>query len=569
MARKVRTTFVVVVATFVFLASIYHHLIRDHHPIISSPEPLIYPQTTSNYAILEDQQPELQSESEPEPESEQPPEPEPASHQVSRHVPAVSILLPSWEVLVIVSPEIPPPSGHHCTCLFHDTDSSPAKPSGTLPFPNRTTFICEFPASLRRQFPFVQPILTTKSLENPPERATPAPELLRWNFLVYQSLSTENDVVVFVKGINNRQGINRSPNQLRCVFGDDLINGVKTSVTSSMQEVFRCQPPPEELTAVSPIKISLEISDPKKRAVLVPSVAYYTPPRKIAIQQQKSLICACTMVYNIAKFLKEWVVYHSEIGIERFILYDNDSDDELEKIVEEVIQLGYNVSTLFWPWPKTQEAGFSHCAISSNKDCRFMIYIDVDEFVYSPSWLKFSKPSDQILKSLLPKSSSSSVGQVMIPCFEFGPSNQKSHPIMGVTQGYNCRRRSDNRHKSIVLLDAIDVSLLNVVHHFRLKKGYRSKKLRKEDAVVNHYKFQVWDDFKTKFRRRVSAYVADWTQNGNLRSKDRTPGLGYAPVEPRGWSGKFCQVYDDRLKDLTKRWFGLESPSGYQMAWQR
>ncbi|KAK6138822.1 hypothetical protein DH2020_027434 [Rehmannia glutinosa] len=377
--------------------------------------------------------------------------------------------------------------------------------------------------------------------------------------MVYDSLTTDDDVVLFVKGVNVRQGINREPREFRCVFGDDTINGVKTAVTTSMQEVFRCKRP--ELTTVS-----LEIVAENR---VVPSVAYYTLPRKLESNNGKSLLCASTMVYDVAKFLKEWVLYHSKIGVEKFVLYDNGSDDDLQKSVDELVKQGFDINTYFWRWPKTQEAGFSHSAIYAKDVCSWMMYLDVDEFIYSPNWQNFSEPSKSLLHPLI-LSNSSKLGQISINCHEFGPSDQKEHPIMGVIQGYNCRRMYENRHKSIVLLDAIDDSLLNVIHHFYLRPGYKTKKLSTNSMVVNHYKYQAWPEFKAKFRRRVSAYVLDWTQKLNPRSNDRTPGLGFAPVEPRGWAHKFCEVRDNMLKDLTLRWFGIsESNSALKMAWQR
>ncbi|KAG5542607.1 hypothetical protein RHGRI_022211 [Rhododendron griersonianum] len=584
MAQKVHTTTFILVALIVPLVCFYHQLVFPKPPVLisavnvlSPPFPLpSFPQPNPNNAIIRPEE-QIVEEEEKLSNPNNAIVKEEEDKQSNRNViPTVSILLPAWEILVIISPGTPLPTDYDTgkyTCLFPNNDTTPAKPSGILPFPYRATFKCDLPERVRRRLPFPQPVLT-KSTENPPERKTPVPELLRWNFLVYDSLSTENDVILFVKGVNNRQGVNRAPNEFRCVFsvGDDVFNGVRTAVTTSIQEVFRCRRP--ELSGVSssddkPIKISLEIPD---QNLVVPSVAYYAPPRKVAPDQPESLLCACTMVYNAAKFLKEWVVYHSEIGIEKFVLYDNGSDDNLERVVAELVEQGYNVTTLFWLWPKTQEAGFSHCAVNAKDSCTWMAYIDVDEFVYSPSWINLSNPSDEMLKSLLPKKSShgigGTVGQVMINCYEFGPSNQKSHPVNGVTQGYNCRRKEENRHKSIVLLDAIEESLLNVIHHFQLKDGYKVKKVDLQGAVVNHYKFQAWSEFKAKFRRRVSAYVVDWMQAMNLESKDRTPGLGYAPVEPQAWSEKFCEVYDNRLKDLMRRWFGVESQSGYRMAWQ-
>ncbi|KAG6785568.1 hypothetical protein POTOM_007132 [Populus tomentosa] len=49
------------------------------------------------------------------------------------------------------------------------------------------------------------------------------------------------------------------------------------------------------------------------------------------------------MVFDVAKFLREWVVYHSKIGVEKFVLYDNDSDDDLMKVIKELNQEGYSI----------------------------------------------------------------------------------------------------------------------------------------------------------------------------------------------------------------------------------
>ncbi|XP_042507782.1 glycosyltransferase family 92 protein RCOM_0530710-like [Macadamia integrifolia] len=494
----------------------------------------------------------------------------------------VSILFPDWEVFLILSQENHSSSdaddGRYY-CLFQNNATSPAKSSGILPSTNATIFRCVLPGSVRRIRPFFQPILTKRRQFWPwTETESGPPELLRWGFLVYESLSTEDDVILFAKGVNNRQGVNRSPSELRCVFGD----GVITDVTSSYQEVFRCRHPDENALArlfqggkEEKITISLQLQVQRgneEKKVVVPSVAYYTPLPRPASQEGKSLLCACTMVYDVAKFLKEWVLYHSKLGVDKFFLYDNMSDDGLLEVVSQLRRESHNITTFLWPWPKTQEAGFSHCAMHAKDSCTWMMYIDVDEFVFSPSWLNSSYPSTNMLRSFLPMSSTSReslpVGQISIWCLEFGPSNQSSNPVQGVTQGYTCRRSEEQRHKSMLLLDAVDASLVNVIHHFRLKEGYRGKSLSRNGAVVNHYKYQAWPEFKTKFRRRVSAYVVDWTEGVNPKSKDRTPGLGVTPVEPKGWANKFCEVNDTRLKWVTQRWFGFESRTGFKMAWQ-
>ncbi|CAI9117107.1 OLC1v1018445C1 [Oldenlandia corymbosa var. corymbosa] len=503
---------------------------------------------------------------------------------------SVSILLPDWEVLVIVLPDDTARmmsyndagDGYHC--LFPNNDVSPAKPSGLLSSPARSTFKCLLPNRIRRRLPFPNPVLT-KSPDQPSPPPPPVPtEMFRWTYVVYDSITTDDDVVVLAKGINTRQGVNRDPSELKCVFyhsDDDVADGVRTDVTNSMQEVFRCKRP-SGLEDERLVKVAVEIIQDNNTKV-VPTVAYYNPSlRKLANQgtkekDQKALLCACTMVFNVAKFLKEWVMYHSKLGVERFVLYDNGSDDDLQNVVAELNRNGYDVTTYFWLWPKAQEAGFSHSAVYLNDSCTWTAYFDVDEFIYSPEWSDSAAPSKLMLHSLLSDGDGDGAplpkkGAVHIDCREFGPSNQTEHPPTGVTQGYNCRKRGENRHKSIVLLDAIDDSLLNVIHHFNLKPGFVGKKMNVRRMIVNHYKFQAWPEFKAKFRRRVSAYVVDWTKQVNPNSNDRTPGLGFEAVEPPDWPRKFCEVEDDGLKQLTLKWFAVDSASdaggGFKMAWQ-
>jgi hypothetical protein len=260
------------------------------------------------------------------------------------------------------------------------------------------------------------------------------------------------------------------------------------------------------------------------------------------------------MVRNVAKFLPEWVLYHSAVGVDQFFLYDNGSEDDLAYQVNLLQNAGVDISTVSWPWTKTQEAGLSHCAALHQASCQWMAFIDVDEFIFSPDWKTFEKPSKSLLESVV-VSVDPHVGQIYLPCYDFGPSGQTEHPREGVCQGYTCRLTKPQRHKSLVRLDAVTDSLMNSVHHFTLKSGFHH--VWTGLARVNHYKFQAWTEFKSKFKRRVSTFVADWTDPVNLKSNDRAPGLGVDPVEPAGWAFSFCEVRDKTMQELSEKWFGI------------
>ncbi|TVU07541.1 hypothetical protein EJB05_40901, partial [Eragrostis curvula] len=467
-----------------------------------------------------------------------------------------AILLPDWEVLVLLHPADQGIGSSNATCAFPGGSSSPARALGRLPSSSsssggRLAYTCVMPRPVRRRQPFPAPRLITGDADQVDSGSV---EMLRWRGrLVYHAVALDGgDVLVFAKGVNQRQGVNRK--DVRCVYYG-INDGVQLGAVTSAQQVFRCPPPPSlssSSSASAEVRVTLAVAgeDP------VPSMATYSRPAAIPSpsNEKKVTICACTMVRDVAKFLREWVVYHAAVGVDRFFLYDNGSGDDLADQVGQLRSAGYDVSVQAWPWPKTQEAGFSYAAAAHRDSCEWMAFIDVDEFIVSPSWAKSRKPTPRMLRSLV-AAVDPDVGQVTLGCKDFGPSGRTMHPQEGVTQGYTCRRRGEERHKSLVRLDAVHPSLLNSVHHFELRPEFRWE--RSGRARVNHYKYQAWDEFKVKFRRRVSTYVADWTDTVNPGSKDRTPGLGFSPVEPAGWPHKFCEVEDTLLRDLTRKWFGV------------
>jgi len=52
-------------------------------------------------------------------------------------------------------------------------------------------------------------------------------------------------------------------------------------------------------------------------------------------RKKEFFMCACTVSMNVGKFLPEWTLYHSLLGIDHFIIYDNNSEDQIEKTASE------------------------------------------------------------------------------------------------------------------------------------------------------------------------------------------------------------------------------------------
>ncbi|KAI4348255.1 hypothetical protein L6164_008998 [Bauhinia variegata] len=371
----------------------------------------------------------------------------------------------------------------------------------------------------------------------------------RWDSLVYEALiDRDNTTIVFLKGLNLRPERLAEPSRFECVYGWDFKRPkmlLTSDVVSVAQEIVRCRTPLSFLIGLNmkKVKDSVKVSVRVKGRRIFPSVARpglrLEPKRKAPKRHQ---ICVCTMLRNQARFLKEWVMYHTRIGVKRWFVYDNNSDDDIGTVIESLQSNNYNITRHVWPWIKAQEAGFAHCALRARSVCKWVGFIDVDEF--------FHLKLDQSLKDVIRRHSGpNNVGEIRTPCYSFGPSGLKKLPRQGVMVGYTCRLAARERHKSIVSPDALNSTLINVVHHFHLKQGFVAVSVDRTVMVINHYKYQVWEVFKEKFYRRVATFVSDWKEEQNVGSKDRAPGLGTKAVEPPDWSNRFCEVRDSNLRN--------------------
>ncbi|KAL4302791.1 hypothetical protein GQ457_10G025410 [Hibiscus cannabinus] len=402
-----------------------------------------------------------------------------------------------------------------------------------------------------------------------------------WDRMVYEATLDGETAVVFAKGLNLRPHRVSNPTRFRCRFGlgnRDKDEGfvLMTEAVAAAQEVVRCTLPRSIRNnpyKAQGIRVSLvHAGDRGARGELnpMPSVAklynskFYMKKKK----RGKYELCACTMLWNQASALREWIMYHAWLGVERWFVYDNNSDDGTQQVIRELDFLGYNVSRHAWPWIKTQEAGFSHCALRARNECNWVGFFDVDEFYYFPRHHRSGLLGPNLLRSLVANySSSRTIAEIRTVCHSFGPSGLSSPPSQGVTVGYTCRLQSSERHKSIVRPDSLNETLLNVVHHFQLRKGFRYLNVHENSMIINHYKYQVWDTFRTKFFRRVATYVVDWKENQNQGSKDRAPGLGTEAIEPPNWRLRFCEVWDTGLRDFVLA--NLADPATGALPWDK
>ena len=93
----------------------------------------------------------------------------------------------------------------------------------------------------------------------------------------------------------------------------------------------------------------------------------------------RSGIAICAIFRNEAPFIQEWVAYHSIIGVDHFVLYDNGSDDGGG------LNLGSlqgKVSIVPWPMnPPAQNQAYEHFIREFGALFEWGAFIDLDEFI--------------------------------------------------------------------------------------------------------------------------------------------------------------------------------------------
>ena len=93
---------------------------------------------------------------------------------------------------------------------------------------------------------------------------------------------------------------------------------------------------------------------------------------------------AITAIFkNESDNLQEWLQFHTGVGVDHFILYNNNSCDAFQDILAPWIEAG-RVTLIDWPRGH-QRGAYNHSLRRFRGKCRWIAFIDLDEFLYSPA----------------------------------------------------------------------------------------------------------------------------------------------------------------------------------------
>lgn len=214
----------------------------------------------------------------------------------------------------------------------------------------------------------------------------------------------------------------------------------------------------------------------------------------------------CAVYRDEAPYLREWVMFHHIVGVERFYLYNHASADDHRAALEPFVEADL-VDLRDWPdVVAPQHSIYDDCLREHREESRWIAFLDLDEFLFSPS----RQPLPEVL-SEYERWPAVGVNWVM-----FGTSGHCTRPPGLVIESYLHRANSteelwNRRFKSIV--DPARATRCEDAHHFAYREGQVVDEHQRpiegpvtdspshSRLLINHYWTKSEEDLAKKFSR--------------------------------------------------------------------
>jgi hypothetical protein len=266
-------------------------------------------------------------------------------------------------------------------------------------------------------------------------------------------------------------------------------------------------------------------------------------------------LAVCAIYRDEAAYLREWLEFHRLVGVERFYLYDNRSADEHLEVLAPYVATGVAELT-DWPIFPAQIQAYEDCLKRHRDDARWIAFIDLDEFLFSPT----GRALPDVFREY------ERWPGVGVNWAAYGPSGHRTKPTGLVTETYLHRTTNPNvNHLIKTVVDPRRVRCFSTPGFFMYWKGPAVDENHRPitgppygltDAVsfsklrINHYATKS----EAEYRRKLARGHAD----GTIPKRDL---MTEANIARR--LREFDELYDDAiLQYLPALRAALAKPAG-------
>ncbi len=220
-------------------------------------------------------------------------------------------------------------------------------------------------------------------------------------------------------------------------------------------------------------------------------------------------VAACLFVRNAEHDIQEWIAYHSVLGINAFLIYDNGSDDAT---VVNARAMNAVADVRIIPWGQAtgkaaQNEAYEHCFRQFQREFEWILVIDSDEYLSNADGLQ--------IESLLSKHFFHAEIAFNWACFG---SNGHIETPTGLTIEAFTRRSNEtfaeNNHTKCMVRPELAIGVLNP-HHFDVKGPVRrpsgqpflwntpgrTRNIDLSNWKINHYFVRSYAQWEAKLAR--------------------------------------------------------------------
>ncbi len=219
----------------------------------------------------------------------------------------------------------------------------------------------------------------------------------------------------------------------------------------------------------------------------------------------KHYLAICAIAKNEGPYFKEWIEWHISQGVDKFYIYDNESTDNTRVVLEPYILSG-KVDYKYWPGHRMQLAAYDDCIENNRFDCRWLAFIDLDEFIVPVK--------DSSIPAFLSRVETYPAVEINWLVYGSGGHRNKTPGTMMERFKYHSNPKHYlNRHvKSIVdprrvftmigCHEAARISGYAVDSHIQpIRKHFREREPQQDVIRINHYAVRSYEEFVEKQAR--------------------------------------------------------------------
>ncbi len=248
--------------------------------------------------------------------------------------------------------------------------------------------------------------------------------------------------------------------------------------------------------------------------LVLPNLNYRPLPPPVPLPPKGVAICA--IARNEGPYLLEWLAYHRVIGVEHFLIFDNDSTDGMSQMLKRLSGEGW-LEVVSWPDQpnrSAQEPAYTAGIARLEGRVRWVAFIDLDEFIQPLG-------CDTIQAVM---TDYQGVGGLLLPWRIFG-SGGRMEPGEGLVMERFTRRAPDRHPTNALVKSLLRPELVTRVgvHTSALSQGFlvdehfsvagthgdpdRHVVVNAKRLILNHYFCKSWKEWEIKRNRGQATAV--------------------------------------------------------------